>query len=108
MRGLDAALRRLSGLPEALSLAARSAAEAAADQAVHTARQLVPVRTGALRASISAAPHPQGALLRADRPYALPVEIGHGRTAAHPYLVPAARWADYPARAVRAVQEVLR
>ena len=108
MTGLDAALRRLSALPERLEAAALSAADAAAREAVQAARSLVPVRTGALRASIRVQPLSNGASAEAAQPYAFLVEAGSTRVPARPYLLPAARLADYPRRAARACQEVLK
>ena len=107
MNGITEWMNRLSALPGKISGAALSAAQASAEAAAEGARELVPVRTGALRASIAAAPLPNGALIRADRPYAAQVELGSLHTAPHPYLLPAARRVDYPARAARAVQEVI-
>ena len=98
---------RLSALPKALSDAAQAAAESAAALAAETARELSPVRTGALRASIISMPLGDGAEVRANRPYAALVELGSLRASPHPYLLPAARLADYPARAARAVKEAL-
>ena len=108
MTGLPAALRRLSALQGRLEAAALSAADAAAREAVQAARSLVPVRTGALRASIRVQPLSNGAVVEAARPCAFLVEAGSLRVPARPYLLPAARLADFPGRAARACQEVLK
>ena len=107
MNALPELIRRFSALPEAFRAAALSAAGDAAAQAVQIAQGLVPVRTGALKASIAAETLPDGALIRAERPYAAVVELGSLHSAPHPYLLPAARQADFPARAARAAKEVL-
>ncbi len=107
MKDLSRLIRRLSMLPDALNAAALAAAQDAAAEAVRTAKALVPVRTGALRASISATKTANGAMIRAARPYALYVELGTRRAAPHPYLLPAAREASFPDRAARAAKEVL-
>ena len=108
MNPLEAAIRRLSALPGQLEAASLSAAQQSAIEAARTAKALVPVETGALRASIAAEALPGGAAVRADQPYAGAVEMGHGRAVPRPYLLPAARWADYPRRAARNCQEVLK
>ena len=107
MNGFPRLIRRVSALPEALYGAALSVARDAAADGVRTAKTIVPVRTGALRASIAWEPLPNGARLLAARPYALYVEAGTCRAAAQPYLLPAARMASYPARAAQAAKEAL-
>ena len=107
MNALSQLILRLDALPETLRAAALSAADDAASEAVEIAQSLVPVRTGALKASIAAEPLPNGAQILASRPYAAAVELGSLHTAPQPYLLPAAREADYPARTARAVKEVL-
>ena len=107
MNALSQLIRCFSALPEAFRAAALSAAQDAAHEAAKTAQSLVPVRTGALKASIAAEPLPNGALIRASRPYAATLELGSLRAAPQPYLLPAAREADYPARAAQAAKEVL-
>ena len=102
MKGVSSVQARLAALPSqvlaALDRAALQAAQAAADDAKGAA----PVRTGALRASIAASALPHGAQAAASVPYAAVVER-HS-----PYMGPAAAKSDFTARAVRAVQEVLR
>ncbi len=107
MNALFQLIRRFSALSEALRAAALSAAQGTAHEAAKTAQALVPVRTGALKASIAAEPLPNGALIRANQPYAAAVELGSLRAVPQPYLLPAAREADYPARAAQAAKEVL-
>ena len=107
MNVLSQLIRRFSALPEALRAAALSAADDAASEAVETARSMVPVRTGALKASIAAEPLPDGAQILVSQPYAAAVELGSLHAPPQPYLLPAAREADYPARTARAVKEVL-
>ena len=63
----------------------------AAGVAYEVARELVPVDTGRLRASIGAEAAGLGATVRATAAYALFVEIGSGRGPAQPYLGPAFR-----------------
>ena len=107
MNALSQLIRRYSALPEALRAAALTAASDTAEHAAQTAQALVPVRTGALKASIAAETLPDGARFLASRPYAAAVELGSLHAAPQPYLLPAAREADYPARAARAAKEVL-
>ena len=69
-----------------------------AEAAAREARALAPVRTGALRGSISASPAAwQGdtaaAAVAAAVPYAVYVELGTCRQSPRPYLRPAARLA---------------
>ncbi len=107
MNNCSRLMHRLSTLPDALSAAALTAARDAAEDAARRAMDIVPVRTGALRASIAAIRTPGGAKAVAARPYAVFVELGTWRSAPHPYLLPAAREAAYPARAARAAKEAI-
>lgn len=101
MKNAAALCARLSALPDkAARLLSRAALEAARAAAAE-ARTLSPVRTGALRASISASSLPRGAAAAASVPYAGFVEKKQ------PYLAPALEQADYAARAARALKEGL-
>lgn len=108
MNNLSRALSRLSSLPDALRSAAARAALEAAKATESAARAAVPVRTGALRASIAARSDGDQAQVTASKLYAACVENGTHRTAARPYLWPAARQNDYVRRVARACQEVLK
>lgn len=54
-----------------------------------SAKEMCPVDTGALRASINVTETDNGALVSADTNYAAYVEFGTSKTAPQPYLVPA-------------------
>lgn len=108
MRGLDSALAHLSALPGRAGEAALGAAREAAAEAALQARAAAPVQTGALRASLSAVFREDGAEAKTACPYAALVEGGTRRTPARPFLLPAARGADYFARAARALREAVK
>ena len=107
MKGLAPALRRLHDLPDRAEQAALSSARTASERALQSARSSAPVRTGALRASLTAEPLPCGAALRTACPYALQVERGALRTPARPFLAPAFREANYPALICQALKEAI-
>ena len=82
----------LSGLdPQALLDAARGVLEPELDAVAREAKSLCPVRTGALRESISVRMAQEGASgeIVAGRPYAARVELGSASHAARPFLYPA-------------------
>ena len=107
MKGLSGVLSRLSALPGKAERAALDAALDAARAGALLARGMAPVKTGALRASISASPREQGAEISSDCPYAAAVELGGRYQAARPFLLPGAAGSDYFARSARAIQEAL-
>lgn len=76
------ALARLPGVTDAL----HQAGEAVADRA----RGYVPVRTGALKASIEVIDGDGYVLVGSSMHYAVYVELGTSRMSARPYLRPAA------------------
>jgi HK97 gp10 family phage protein len=80
---------RLNQIASALPGAADYATELAADAIVTRARQLVPVRTGALKASITKAGGGGDWIVTATAAYAGYVEFGTRYMAAQPYLRPA-------------------
>ena len=79
-----AAVNRLSDIEGALTEGISDGAHAAAQ----SARELCPVRTGALRASIKAESSGTHAQISADCPYAGYVEFGTYKMAARPFMVP--------------------
>lgn len=101
MKGTSGCLRRLSSLPGQAAAAAAEAQRTAARAAYGQARVIVPVRTGALKASLSVRQDDKGARLAAERPYAGYVERKK------PYLLPAAQSAGYPGLAARVWKEKL-
>lgn len=107
MKGLESALSRLAALPAQAQGALQSAALSSARQAAEAARNACPVRTGALRASLSAQSLDQGAQVSAARPYAALVEMGSLHRPPQPFLLPAARGSDYPRLAAQALKEVI-
>lgn len=72
-----------------LAAAAVPMAGRAAERIADVARQLCPVRTGRLRASISAEQQAAGAKVVAAAPYAAAVEFGTRDAPAQPFLRPA-------------------
>ena len=102
MTGVSALLSRLAALPPRVQAAAERACLEAARAAADQARQAAPIRTGALRASISAKGRGESAQAIASVPYAGIVE---SRT---PFLSPSAQSADFSARLARALKEGLR
>ncbi len=107
MKGASAALRRFSALDGKARQALRHACDAAARDTLSQARAAVPVRSGRLRASLAVSSLENGMKVTASAPYAILIEQGGGRSPAQPYLQPAARRTDFPARALRALQEEL-
>ena len=107
MTGLSGVLGRLASLPGSLQEASLRAAQTAAQEAAAQARSMAPVRTGALRASIAAAPAPRGAQAAASCPYAAIVELGSLRSAAQPYLLPGALAVDYAGLCGQALREAM-
>lgn len=108
MKGVSSAVARLSRMPgEARSAALRAAMEAARETQ-RLARAAVPVRSGALRSSITAAAADEGARAFTSLPYAGAVEMGSLLCAPRPFLRPAAEKAQFAKRACQRIQEVLR
>jgi HK97 gp10 family phage protein len=81
---------RLEGVISKLPGAAAEAASMTADQIVLKARAIVPVRTGALRASITKMGGGMRWVATATAGYAIFVEFGTRKMAAQPFLRPAA------------------
>ena len=108
IRGLSALLSSLAAMPSKAQKAQMKAARNAARNARQQAQAAVPVHTGALRASITVKPLPNGAAVQAGKPYAALVELGSLRTPARPYLLPAAQSVQYPLQVFNALKEGLR
>lgn len=106
--GLDQALSRLHQLPGKLLEHSSIEMEKTAHEVLKTAQAIVPVRTGALRNSLQQNTWAVGAEILARRPYAIYLEYGTRRMSARPFLLPAAREADYLARMIRAMQEAIQ
>lgn len=95
MRGADLktaamGLKKFSGRLEG---EISGAVTASAARAAETARQKVPVDSGALRGSIRMNSSGMKASVSASTPYAAIVEYGGSRTPPRPYLLPAAETA---------------
>lgn len=105
--GLESALSRLRQMPGMLTAQVNPETEKAAQDALKMAQTLVPVRTGALRDSLQQIITETGAEILARRPYAIYLEYGTRRMSARPFLLPALRESDYPARMIRAMQEAI-
>ena len=105
--GFNSAISRLHAMPQRLSALVNLETEQTAQEALKTAQQLVPVRTGALRNSLQYHPIANGAEILARRPYAIYLEYGTHRMSARPFLLPALRESDYWARMIRAMQEAI-
>ena len=101
------ALAQLNALPGRAEAALAAAALQAAQNTALQARTSAPRRTGALRASVFAASAEGGAKASASVPYAALIELGSLRRPARPFLLPAARQADFSALAQAALQEVI-
>lgn len=87
---------RFPATRKAVEQAAAVGVHRAAGYIVDLARQLCPVDTGALRGSIAATPESPALVMRVQAggeraPYAGYVEYGTSRSAAQPFLTPAAR-----------------
>lgn len=106
MKGRASALSRLRLLPGRAEAALQSAVMAAGEQALHAAREKVPVRTGALLSSLHLKSGRLCAFVCASLSYAAFVELGTLRSAAHPYLRPAAAEAEWTKRAEKALKEM--
>lgn len=81
---------RLNEISNALKLAAEEALSAGAEAALAEAKSRAPVRTGSLRASLSAQSNGLTARVATDCAYAAAVEFGSGRRAPQPFLSAAA------------------
>ena len=108
MKGCSAALARLDALPGLCRKALADACREAAREIARDARFLAPVRTGRLRASITAEADGWAARVSARVPYAAAVEEGSLRRPPHPFLGPAAQRADFAGQAARALREVMK
>ncbi len=102
MKNASACIAHLSALPGKARAAVSSAQRQAVQTAHQHARSIVPVRTGALKASLTLRTEDQSARFMARRYYAVYVEYKK------PYLRPAAQAADYPNRLGRLMKEVLK
>lgn len=87
---MKALVKRLNALPEMLMQQAKASAVSAAEHAARIARDLVPVDTGELKESISFAPAPDGAVMRAGAPHGPMVEYGTSKMPPSPFMLPAA------------------
>lgn len=87
---LDGVIARLPAGQEAI-------ADLAADTVVTKAKSIVPVRTGALQASIQKVGFGAERAVVADTNYAAFVEFGTRKMAAQPYLRPALESLNWPA-----------
>jgi HK97 gp10 family phage protein len=101
-RGFD---RIRAGLPEAIEAGVERGANLIAD----LARQLAPVDTGALRASITVedGPHAQARRVVAGMPYAAFQEFGTSTSAARPYATPAKEAIDVAAEVAVEVRKLI-
>jgi len=93
--GIDALVRKFDKVIDSLKDELQEAVMEGADLIQNIAVELVPVRTGRLRASIQVLPgdRPMEAIVRAggaSAPYARHVEYGTRRMSAQPYMRPAA------------------
>ena len=109
-RDFAAVAARISSIPAAAEAALNGAVQIAAASCAETARILVPVDSGALRASIAVASTGAGsANVRATADYAAMVEYGTSRMPPRPYMQPAALSARtvLPQTAIAAVRGAL-
>lgn len=83
-------IARLNALPDELMRRAEASAVSAADHAAGIARDLAPVDTGELRASISSASRAGGAVTFAAAPHAPMVEFGTSKMPPRSFMLPAA------------------
>lgn len=102
MTGAASLLSRLSLMPGRAHAAASRACLECARTAAEKAKQGAPVKTGTLRASISAQGTSGAARVSVSVPYAGIAE------ARRPYLSPAAQAADFQDHLARALKEGLR
>lgn len=83
-------LSGLSDLTPRIQAVVRAEIQDAAEEIEFLAKEIVPVDTGALQASIHVVPFGDDAVqVRADMPYAAYVEYGTAHAAAQPYMTPA-------------------
>ena len=108
MKGLERAQARLQQLSVRAARALQGAVEDAGAETLSAARDIVPVRTGRLKASLYMQPEETACRVAATAPYAVFVEWGTRYMSPRPFLLPAAREADFFARAARAVKEILQ
>ena len=108
MKGEKALQRRLQALVYLSQQAAWESGMQAAQQTADYARQVVPVRTGRLKASISAGEEGKNFKTQVDCPYAVYVEMGTRFMTARPYLRPGVQRADYVSLAAQAWKEKLK
>lgn len=92
VEGVPQAIARFAQLAVAASVARQQGVNAAAAQVAAAAQARAPVRTGALRDSITPVPDPESGFARvtAQAPHAGYVEFGTSDTPAQPFLRPAA------------------
>lgn len=108
---MAALARRFAEMPDRLEQGLAEAVAASASQTAQLARSLVPVDSGELRASISAASERRlDARVTANAPYAAMVEYGTSKMAARSYMLPAAQAAAEPffEAATRAAGEAMK
>ena len=100
----------MKNLARQLETACAQALCTTAAQGAALARQMAPVQSGALRASIHVQEHGMQAAVIAGASHAAPVEYGTSRMAARPFMLPMAReMRGTLMRNVRAaVREVIR
>ena len=108
MKGMNRLNGRLLRLSAQCESALGDALRQAGNHAREAARRNAPVKTGALRASVQMEEYPLAMRLKADCSYAAAVELGGLYRPARPFLLPACRAADYPARAARALKECIK
>ena len=103
--------QRVAEMSNRLERRLAGAIAASAGQAAQRARALVPVDSGELRDSISAAPDGRlGMRVTANAHHAVMVEYGTSKMAAHSYMLPAAQAAAAPffESAMCATKEAMR
>ena len=103
-------VQRLNRWANLLDTAGAEAVFASARSGAELARALVPVDSGALRASVSVeAIGPLAAAVTAAAPHAAAVEFGTRNTAPQPYLLPMARQVqpEFVQAMAEAIREVL-
>lgn len=108
MIGLESVIGRVQAMSDRADAALRKAALEAAQAAAESARAAAPVRTGALRASLSFSPTADGAEAKTNCGYAALVEWGTRYIPARPFLLPGAQAADFFGRAAAGLKEVIR
>lgn len=108
MKGLERAQARLQLFSLQAAHALQGAVQEAGEATLHSARDYAPVRTGRLQSSLFMQQEDMNCRVAAAAPYAALVEWGALHIPPRPFLLPAAREADYFARAARALKEILK